>query len=110
MREAKLFLEKQDIDLIGNCIKAIQELDIFPDWEFQTLFGFEKVEFTNSILNWPNVDLDDIAVSNSILGALNHLMGYPHKLDEELYQYTKASFQDMRNSIVTVKFRIEQIV
>lgn len=99
MRIAHLHLEANDINLVHNCLSAIEEKEFFPDWEFQTLFGLEKAEFEDAVKNWPNVDLDKPDVSTAILGLINHLLGYPHGMDAELELYTKASFNDLKRCL-----------
>ena len=99
MRLAEQHIEQKDVELIGRCLRAVREKNFFPVWEFQTLFGIEKEDFVRSTIKWPNVDLDNQIVSNSVVGAMNHLLGYPHNMDDQLFQYTKATNQNIRDSL-----------
>jgi hypothetical protein len=65
-----------DDDVIHQCLRAAVDGPFFPDWEFQTLFGFERDEIRQIAERWPDWD-DADAQSDAVENTLNHLLGYP---------------------------------
>ena len=76
-------LTKQDIDLIGRCLRAAVSGPYFSDCEFQTLFGLTREEVAAVAGTWPQ-SLDTDAVKVAVQATLNNLTGYPHKLEAPL--------------------------
>jgi len=82
-------LEPSERDLIGQCLRASATGPFFPDWEFSTLFGLERIELCAIADVWPGVgnrELTELAINNS----LNNLVGYPHGCDGIWSQWISA--------------------
>lgn len=62
---------------IFECLSAAEREDIFPEWEFETLYGIGRNKVSSVREHWPEVDVGIPDVSCAIVGALNHLLGYP---------------------------------
>ena len=57
-----------------------ERADLFPDWEFQTIFGVTRPQMAQLVAQWP--DLDDQTEGPArwaVNNAMNNLLGYPHK-------------------------------
>ncbi len=74
-------LSERDRQTIGECLSAAAQKEFFPEWEFETLFGISRRQLFAVRDKWPNVDADEENVSAAVIGALNHLLGYPHMQD-----------------------------
>jgi hypothetical protein len=55
---------------------------IFPDWEFGTIFGIERGEVKEVLNAWPDVTEEDEVVSLVLNNAMNNLLGYPHGCED----------------------------
>lgn len=84
-------LSDLDRDHIRRALKAAVSGPYFPEWEIQTLTGFEREELAAVLAEWPhavvtsawNTDPDEVqrvAVSN----VLDNLLGYPHGEEKRL--------------------------
>jgi hypothetical protein len=69
-------ISEHDKDLIYECLCAAEREDIFPEWEFETLFGIRREKLIDVRKEWPEVDVTHPDVGAAILGAVNHLLGY----------------------------------
>ena len=82
MLEVEGRLTPREAEVIGAALHLAADGPLFPDWEFQTLFGIERAEVRTVATDWPSVDLSDDVVQCAVLGSLNLLIGYPHGHDE----------------------------
>lgn len=71
------FVEPEDSEIIRQCLIAAVDGPFFPDWEFHTLFGFERDEIRRIAHRWPDWH-DDNEKSVAVGNTLNNLLGYPH--------------------------------
>ena len=79
-------LSVREVQTIGECLNAAAFTDsFFPDWEFTTLFGVSRERVKLIASSWPNVDIDDEEVRGVLVNSLNHLLGYPHGQDGEVW-------------------------
>lgn len=78
--------EDQDTEVIRQCLWAAVNGPFFPDWEFHTLFGFERDEIRRIAERWPNWD-DEIEQSDAVNNTLNMLLGYPHGREDVWHDY-----------------------
>lgn len=46
----------EDQEVILQCLLAAADGPFFPDWEFSTLFGFEREEIRRTASTWPDTD------------------------------------------------------
>ena len=68
----------EDRQVIADSLRASVEGPFFPDWEFATLFGLERVEVAEVLRAWPGIDASDERVDLAVNNALGNLVGYPH--------------------------------
>ena len=78
--------ELSDLDVIGQCLRAAADGPFFPDWEFHTLFGFEREEIRRIAERWPEWD-DDVEQADAINATLNNLLAYPHQRWDAWHDY-----------------------
>lgn len=78
--------DSTDREVIGQCLRAAADGPFFPDWEFHTLFGFERVEIRRIAERWPDWD-DDVEQADAINAAMNNLLGYPHRRWDAWHDY-----------------------
>ena len=73
--------------MIAECLCASEQEEFFPEWEFKTLFGISREQLIAIREEWPDVDISHQVVGSAVIGALNHLLGYPHPQDTQWNQY-----------------------
>jgi hypothetical protein len=84
-------LDDRDKQIILECLMAVVEGPFFPDWEFDTLFGFTRDEIAQLVAIWPEADFNDEEVRRAIIVALVQLTGYPHGEEEAWPRYISVS-------------------
>lgn len=78
-------LDKEELDIVAQCLRASVYGPFFDDLEFQALFGVSRAEAKVVADQFPSVDeFDDSADGNDdawlvINNAFANLLGYPHK-------------------------------
>lgn len=66
-------------DIVGRCLRvAADRPDLFPEWEFSTIFGLSRPELGRIADRWPDIDETQTKISCAINNAMNNLLGYPH--------------------------------
>jgi len=85
-------LEKK---VVLQCLKASLDEKIFPDWEFNTLFGLSKKEVANIVANWEHVDISDENIQLAINNAFTNLLGYPHGQEKILESLLGISCEEL---------------
>ena len=101
-------LTDSEREIVYRCLRvAADEPTVYPDWEFQTIFGLLRPDFAAIADRWPNLDDDDQDVRLAINNSLNNLLGYPHKWQKEWDAHFAFSWTDVRD--VFVKWRGERI-
>lgn len=75
-------LTPRDIATIGEAMRLAADGPLFPDWEFQTLFGVQREEVRNAAALWPNVDVHDERIMCAVLNSLTLIEFYPHHCDD----------------------------
>lgn len=83
-------LSKQEQQIIFDCLCAAEKENFFSVWEFEPLFGIHRNHLSAVRAAWPEVDMQDSVVSAAVMGALNHLLYYPHGQDEHWNQYIRV--------------------
>ena len=76
-------LSEHELQIIGDCLREAAFGDVFPDSEFQTLFGVWRDEARRIATEWPTVDWSNRHVQAMIIGSMNLLLGYPHRKHRE---------------------------
>jgi hypothetical protein len=74
-------LTPREQSTILECLRAAETEEIAPEWEFATLFGISRMQLSTVRENWPDVDTHNPVVTSAVIGALNHMLGYPQRLD-----------------------------
>jgi hypothetical protein len=80
-------LTERDQQTVSECLRAAEQEDFFPEWEFETLFGMSRNQLSVVRNQWPDVDFCNPDVGAAVIGALNHLLGYPHGQDARWTRY-----------------------
>jgi len=67
--------------IVQQCLHITAErTDMFPDWEFHTLFGVHRTEMAAFADQWPDFDDQTEGPARwAVNNAMNNLLGYPHK-------------------------------
>jgi len=86
--------EAQDEEVIRQCLRAAADGPFFPDWEFSTLFGFERDEIRRIAERWPNSD-DEVEQADAVNNAFNMLLGYPHGREDAWHDYISPVSADV---------------
>lgn len=55
-------LSDAEREIVRECLRAAVDGSLFPDWEFQTLFGLERREVRRILSLWPELDETDESV------------------------------------------------
>jgi len=92
-------LSQEDVQIIRECLSAAEKEGFFPEWEFETLFGISRSKVSAVLAKWPDVDVYDPDVSAAIVGALNHLLGYPHAQDDLWNKYISVGPDGVRSTL-----------
>ena len=88
-------LDKEEMKIIGECLKATVHGPFFPDWEFNSLFGLEREEVKEIAEAWPNIESNTLKLSAAINGAFNNLIGYPHGKWKQWGEYISISSEEL---------------
>lgn len=80
-------LSDQERQTVFECLSAAEQEELFPDWEFETLFGMTRGQLTEVREKWPEVDTTQPDVGAAIVNSMNNLLGYPHAPDGHWGRY-----------------------
>lgn len=80
-------LSERDRQIVGECLRAAEQEEFFPEWEFETLFGISRKQVSAVREKWPDVDFYHPDVGAAVIGAMNHLLGYPCGQDSRWNKY-----------------------
>lgn len=97
-------LSPQDAKVIGECLNATASGPFFPDWEFDTLMGVNREDFSKIAARWPDVDLLDERVRDAVSNSLLNLSGYPIDQEEDWSEYVSVP----REALDGIRLRFEQ--
>lgn len=78
------------MDIIRDCLRAMVEGEFVPDWEFEMVTGIEREQMRMVLEAWPAQTVSDSAFRCAVVGAMNNLVGYPHRMEEALADYVPA--------------------
>lgn len=84
----------EDSEIIGQCLRAAADGPFFPEWEFHTLFGFERDDIRRMAQAWPAWQ-DEIGQARAVNSTLNNLLGYPHGCWDSWPDYISAGPADV---------------
>ena len=100
-------LNESERGIVRECLGAVVEGSLFPEWEFHTLFGIEREELRVVFESWPRIDENNESVVLAINNSLNNLLGYPTQTDQEWPKFISASRQEVKK--IFDKWRGEKI-
>lgn len=95
---------EEDRKLIRLCLREALDPRYFPDWEFEILMGFSRVQLQSFVDSDPRLeDLHHEDDSVLFVGAvLNNLIRYPHgrKVDlEQALGHTLTDLKDLEDRV-----------
>jgi hypothetical protein len=76
-------LSEADKAILGQALRAAADGPFFPDWEFHTLFGLERVKFRAIAHAWPKPVASREEMTMAVNNSLHNLLGCPHGMDAE---------------------------
>lgn len=88
-------LDEKELRVIRECLRAAVEGPFFPDWEFQTLFGLERLEVKEVLDSWPRLDETKKSVTVAINNSLVNLLGYPHNCNDHWSQFISVTEKEV---------------
>jgi hypothetical protein len=91
-------LSESEVDLIGQCLRAVADGPFFPDWEIQTLIGIDRSTVSEVANVWPSASdgtRRDLAVGN----VLNNLIGYPIDHEHEWAAFISYDRDEVRSTL-----------
>jgi hypothetical protein len=100
MSDIKAHFSQDELILIRQCLDASVRGDFFPEWEFQTIFGVDRKTVSHVMADWPLQTVDSETFTCAVINSLNNLVGYPHRMEKELYDYISAEPSEIK-SILT---------
>ncbi len=77
-------LDNREKEVVRRALAAAADGPYFPDWEFQTLFGIERVQVRETLAAFPALSTSNEAQFLSVNNSLLWLVSYPHGQDVEL--------------------------
>lgn len=83
-------LSERERQVVGECLRAAEQEAFFPECEFETLFGISREQLSAVREKWPDVDICHADVGAAIIGAMNHLLGYPRGQDAQWNKYISS--------------------
>jgi hypothetical protein len=87
---------ERDHEIIRQCLRAAAAGPFFPDWEFHTLFGFDRTYFRALVSSYaPGSDVP-VHVGIAVHNTLNNLLGYPIDSPGEFSSWVSASREEIR--------------
>lgn len=91
-------LSVREKQIIAECLRAAESEAMFRDWEFETLFGVERVLLSATRAHWPDVDETNRDVRTLIANSLGHILAYPwaQNKNEEWHRYFTANPAETR--------------
>jgi len=72
-------LNDREKDVVRRALIAALDGPFFPDWEFQTIFGVNRIEMRSVVEAWPDLSLQNRDHVAAVSNAFNNLTGYPIK-------------------------------
>jgi hypothetical protein len=91
-------LSTRDREIVHQCLRAVADDDtLFPEWEFDLLFGLTRGEFVQIADRWPEIDERIPDVTTAIVNALNNLLGYPHDRHETWTRHFAFTPEELQN-------------
>lgn len=80
-------LDNWEREVVRRALVAIADGPFFPDWEFQTLFGVDRLKMREELAKFPTLSVSNNVQSFSVNNALFFLTTYPIKDKEPLASF-----------------------
>ncbi len=77
-------LDNREREVVRRALVAAADGPYFPDWEFQTLFGVERVQVRETAAASPALSAANQVHFLSVNNSLQWLVAYPHNFDAEM--------------------------
>lgn len=90
---------EDELETIKICMEASCMEMFFPEWEFHTLFGMDRVDLKEAINLFPNLDCENEVHDAAMRNSLLHLVFYPHGCDKELKNMLNKDLKEIKNVI-----------
>lgn len=102
--------ETKDLRMALGCMSYALEREVFPDWEFQTLMGYDEHEVELVIREWETGGLGDpstreLEIGHVVLGTLLH---YPGIKWGEIEREVGVSRSEAREIADRIRERIDR--
>ncbi len=84
--------------IIKECLNATVNGPFFPDWEFHTLLGFERLYVKDIFENWSEMSELKESANDIILVikvSIGNLLSYPHGNEDVWSDYISISKQEL---------------
>lgn len=92
-------LSPREQKTVLECLRAAEQEEFFPKWEFETLFGISRRQLSEVRENWPDVDTHDPVVTAAVIGALNHILGYPRSQNGNWLTYISVGPEAVKSAL-----------
>lgn len=92
-------LSDDEIALVRECLRAAVEGPFFPEWEFETLIGVDRVIVARVYTTWPDISVEPAEFSCAVLGSLNNLLRYPHGKSDKLKHYITSGIENIQPTL-----------
>lgn len=88
-------LSGDDVERIGECLRALAYGPFLDEWEFDTLVGASRTAVKGIADEWPNNIHSDFT-ARVVVSAVNNLLGYPHGRVAELSHWIRGGIDTVR--------------
>jgi hypothetical protein len=89
-------LTTNEINVIGECIRASVNGPFFEGESLHTLTGLWDAELEEIARSWPDVNEEEQNVQLAINNVLNNLLGYPHDCWDVWFEYVSVPPDELR--------------
>ncbi len=88
-------MTETEAGIIKECLIAAVKGPFFPEYVFQTIIGWDRVEVDSVLRQWPQ-NSNDPKVRMIVKNVLLNLFAYPHHKEEELKKYISTDANEIR--------------
>jgi hypothetical protein len=87
-------LSPTESNVVRQALHAAVDGPFFPQWEFSALFGLDREEVREVLVDWP-VTADPDRQFRAVNNAMNNLLGYPHRCEDAWAGYLEVDGQEL---------------
>jgi hypothetical protein len=92
-------LTERDHEIIRQCLRAAADGPFFPDWDFHTLFGFDRTYFRTLAHSYAAAEDVPVHLGIAVHNSLNNLLGCPTDRPGDLPAWVNASPQEIEQTL-----------